>query len=169
MWWQGHSMEIAAGQTDGGESVYILSLTWLETVRLLILNTWYTYRIKQWDIWLAPGGLNLFWCITLSTWLNAMTDPNCIFPNHFTFTDQQSPTLSHLAPSLNPSNYAAGLPPSQPIFSSKKYPHYRPMWPRGAQEVKAPRFLDTRHMKAVRSSPLRAGRLYPQEYPGTHF
>jgi len=30
-------------------------------------------------------------------------------------------------------------------------------------------FLDTRHMKVVRSSPLRTGRLYPQEYPGTHF
>jgi hypothetical protein len=29
--------------------------------------------------------------------------------------------------------------------------------------------LDTRHMKVVRSSPLRTGRLYPQEYPGTHF
>jgi len=24
-------------------------------------------------------------------------------------------------------------------------------------------------MKVVRSSPLRTGRLYPQEYPGTHF
>ena len=42
-------------------------------------------------------------------------------------------------------------------------------WPRGVQEVKAPRFLDTRHMKLVRSSPLSTGRLYPQEYPGTHF
>ena len=50
-----------------------------------------------------------------------------------------------------------------------KYPHYRPTWPRGVQEVKAPRFLDTRHMKVVRSSPLRTGRLYPPEYPGTHF
>jgi hypothetical protein len=41
-------------------------------------------------------------------------------------------------------------------------PHYRPTWPRGIQEVKAPRFLDTRHMKVVMSSPLRTGRLYPQ-------
>ena len=49
------------------------------------------------------------------------------------------------------------------------YPSYRPTWPRGDQEVKAPRFLDTRHMKVVRSSPLHTGRLYPQEYPGTHF
>ena len=49
------------------------------------------------------------------------------------------------------------------------YPRYRPTWPRGVQEVKAPRFLDTRHMKLVISSPLRTGRLYPQEYPGTHF
>ena len=45
----------------------------------------------------------------------------------------------------------------------------QPMWPRGVQEVKALRFIDTRHMKVVRSSPLRTGRLYPQEYPGTHF
>ena len=35
--------------------------------------------------------------------------------------------------------------------------------------VKAPEFLDTRHMKVVRSSPLHTGCLYPQEYPGTHF
>ena len=35
----------------------------------------------------------------------------------------------------------------------------------GDQEVKTPRFLDTRHMKAIRSSTLRTGRLYP----GTHF
>ena len=33
----------------------------------------------------------------------------------------------------------------------------------------AQRVLVTRHMKVVRSSPLRTGRLYPQEYPGTHF
>ena len=50
-----------------------------------------------------------------------------------------------------------------------KYPRYRPTWPRGVQECKAPKFLDTRHMKVVRSSPLRTGRLYPREYPGTHF
>ena len=50
-----------------------------------------------------------------------------------------------------------------------KYPRYRPTWPRGVQEVKAPRFHDPRHKKMVRSSSLRTGRLYPQEYPGTHF
>ena len=50
-----------------------------------------------------------------------------------------------------------------------KYPRYRPTCPRGVQEVRAPRFLDTRHMKVVRSSPLRTGRLYPQEYPDTDF
>ena len=44
-----------------------------------------------------------------------------------------------------------------------------PLQVRGVQEVKAPRFHDTRHPKVVRSSPLRTGRLYPQEYPGTHF
>ena len=45
-----------------------------------------------------------------------------------------------------------------------KYSRYRPTWPRGDQEVKAPRFLDTRHVKVVST-----GRLYSQEYLGTHF
>ena len=34
---------------------------------------------------------------------------------------------------------------------------------RGFQEVEAPRFQDNRHMKVVRLSALRTGRLYPQE------
>ena len=41
------------------------------------------------------------------------------------------------------------------------YPRYRPACPRGFQQVEAPRFLDSRHMNVVRSSPLRNGRLYP--------
>jgi len=36
--------------------------------------------------------------------------------------------------------------------------------PWGFQEVEAPRFRDSRHMKVVRLSALRTGRL-----PGTHF
>jgi len=35
--------------------------------------------------------------------------------------------------------------------------------PRGFQDVEAPRFQDSRHMKVVRLSALRTGRLYPQE------
>jgi hypothetical protein len=35
--------------------------------------------------------------------------------------------------------------------------------PLGFQEVEAPEFIDNRHMKVVRSSALRTGRLYPQE------
>ena len=35
--------------------------------------------------------------------------------------------------------------------------------PRGFQEVEAPRFQDSRHMKMVRLSALRTGRLYPKE------
>jgi hypothetical protein len=35
--------------------------------------------------------------------------------------------------------------------------------PLGFQEVKAPEFLDNRHMKVVRLSALRTGRLYPQK------
>ena len=30
-----------------------------------------------------------------------------------------------------------------------KYARYRPTWPRGVQEVKAPRFLDTRDMRVA--------------------
>jgi hypothetical protein len=42
--------------------------------------------------------------------------------------------------------------------------------PLGFQEVETPRFLDNRHMKVVRLSALRTGRLYPPgKIPGTHF
>jgi hypothetical protein len=37
------------------------------------------------------------------------------------------------------------------------------------QEVKAPGSLNNRHTKVVGLSVQRTGRLYPQEYPGTHF
>jgi hypothetical protein len=43
------------------------------------------------------------------------------------------------------------------------------MWPWGFREVKAPGFLDNRYIKVVSLSALRTDRLYPQEYPGTHF
>ena len=56
---------------------------------------------------------------------------------------------------IRPQQQANKHPHSKKI----KYPRYRPTWPRGVQEVKAPRFHDTRHMKVVRSSPLRTGRL----------
>jgi len=40
----------------------------------------------------------------------------------------------------------------------------------GFQEVEVPRFQDNRHMKMVRLSALRTGRLYlPGNIPGTHF
>jgi hypothetical protein len=42
--------------------------------------------------------------------------------------------------------------------------------PWGFQEVEAPRFQDSRHMKVVRLSALCTGRLYPPgNIPGTHF
>jgi hypothetical protein len=50
-----------------------------------------------------------------------------------------------------------------------KEPQNRPMWPWEVREVKAPRFLDNRHIKVVRLSAICTGHLYPQEYPGTHF
>jgi hypothetical protein len=39
----------------------------------------------------------------------------------------------------------------------------------GFRRLKLLDLLNFGTMKAVRSSPLRTGRLYPQEYPGTHF
>jgi len=42
--------------------------------------------------------------------------------------------------------------------------------PWGFQEVEDPRFQEIRHMKVVRLSALRTGRLYPPgNFPGTHF
>jgi hypothetical protein len=42
--------------------------------------------------------------------------------------------------------------------------------PTGFEEVEAPRFLDNRHMKVVRLTALRTGRVYPPgNIPGTHF
>ena len=42
--------------------------------------------------------------------------------------------------------------------------------PWGFQEVEAPKFQDNRHMKVVRLSALRTGRIYPPgNIPGTHF
>jgi hypothetical protein len=38
-----------------------------------------------------------------------------------------------------------------------------PLQALGFQEVEAPEFLDNRHMKMVRLSALRIGRLYPKE------
>jgi hypothetical protein len=42
-------------------------------------------------------------------------------------------------------------------------------WPWVFRWFKAPGFLDNRHIKLVRLSALRTVRLYPKEYPGTHF
>ena len=39
----------------------------------------------------------------------------------------------------------------------------------GSRRLRLLDLLDTRHMKVVSSSPLRTGRLYPQEVSGTHF
>jgi hypothetical protein len=42
--------------------------------------------------------------------------------------------------------------------------------PTGFQEVQVTRFLDSRHLKVVRLSAIRTGRLYPPgNLPGTHF
>jgi hypothetical protein len=45
----------------------------------------------------------------------------------------------------------------------KKNPYTDFLQARGFQEVEDPRFRDNRHMKVVRLSALRTGRLYPQK------
>jgi len=49
------------------------------------------------------------------------------------------------------------------IKVKEKQSHYRPGQALSLQEVEAPRFRDNRHMKVIRLSVLRTGRLYPQE------
>jgi hypothetical protein len=52
----------------------------------------------------------------------------------------------------------------------KSYPYTGLDRPVGFQGVEVPRFQDSRHMKVVRLSALRTGRLYPPgNIPGTHF
>jgi hypothetical protein len=48
-------------------------------------------------------------------------------------------------------------------FNNKRFPATGLDRPLGFQEVEAEEFLDNRHMKVVRLSALRTGRLYPQE------
>ena len=48
-------------------------------------------------------------------------------------------------------------------YDCKSYPITGLTMPWGFQEVEATRFQDSRHMKVVRLSSIRTGRLYPQE------
>ena len=58
------------------------------------------------------------------------------------------------------SNETLGISYTSSNKKKVKQSHYRP---RGFQEVEAPRFQDSRHMKVVRLSALRTGCFYPQE------
>jgi len=50
-----------------------------------------------------------------------------------------------------------------PVIKNKAIPLQGLGRPQGFEEVDAPRFQDNRHMKVVRLSTLRTGRLYPQK------
>ena len=64
----------------------------------------------------------------------------------------------------------ASLPNFNAALAVKSNPSTVLDRPWGFQEVEAPRFQDSRHMKVVRLSALRTGRLYPPgNIPGTHF
>ena len=55
-------------------------------------------------------------------------------------------------------------------YKGKVIPFQAYCRPREFQEVESSRFQDTRHMKTVKVSVLRTGRLYPPgNIPGTHF
>jgi hypothetical protein len=49
------------------------------------------------------------------------------------------------------------------VIKKVKLSRYRPGQALGFQGAEDPEFLDNRHMKVVRLSALRTGRLYPQE------
>ena len=55
------------------------------------------------------------------------------------------------------------FPTSSQMLPGKSFPATGLDRPLGFLEVQTPEFLDHRHMKAVRLSALRTGRLYPQE------
>ena len=70
-------------------------------------------------------------------------------------------------PITDPTTNTARL---SPRYEGKSNPTTGLERPRGFQEDEAPRFQDNRHMKVVRLSALRTGRLYPPgNIPGTHF
>jgi hypothetical protein len=83
----------------------------------------------------------------------------------------KEPKFSDLEANVHHVGYTAG-----DVFSlftgikKKSFPATCLDRPLGFQEVQAPEFLDNRHMKVVRLSALRTGRLYsPGRIPGTHF
>jgi hypothetical protein len=55
----------------------------------------------------------------------------------------------------------------KPTSTACKCKDNRPTWPWGVQKVKAPGYLENRHVKLVSLSALRTGRLYSQENSGT--
>ena len=71
---------------------------------------------------------------------------------------------------LNHFNKTDGTVSKTYIWTQKSYPITGLERRRGFQEAEAPKFQDNRHMKVVRLSALRTGRLYSSgNNPGTHF
>jgi hypothetical protein len=65
--------------------------------------------------------------------------------------------------------FAQHLVDDTEVYNNKSSPITGLDRPLGLEEVEAPRFLDNRHMKVVRLSALRTGRVYPPgNIPGTH-
>jgi len=76
------------------------------------------------------------------------------------------PNVRHYSKKLQPSgavgrHMVVGIKQSNPMTGPDRTWRF--------QEAEAPRFQDNRHMKVVRLSALRTGRLYPSgNIPGTH-
>jgi hypothetical protein len=70
---------------------------------------------------------------------------------------------SYLMISMSQGTLLQGKQYPHKAVKGKAFPLQASTGPWGFLEVEAPEFLDNRHMKVVRLSALRTGRLYPQE------
>ena len=87
----------------------------------------------------------------------------------YLYSDSCTPTTYHVIfPQISPALHCTDYPPDPyttciPLLEYKSNPIIGLDRPWRFQEVEAPRYQDNQHMKVLRLSALRTGRLYPQE------
>jgi len=87
----------------------------------------------------------------------------CLYTCNVKYGLSESHFLSSTVMSSDPTTQNLFSEIQHPIWPTKSNPITGLDRPRGFQGAEAPRFQDNRHMKVVRLSALRTGRLYPQE------